>query len=60
MTTKQEKLLRDRIEWQKQKLAAQRMPGNPDYTRNKLLIGRTQGDIGGLEWALKHLKENPE
>jgi len=43
----------ERIAWLKQKLAAQREVGGPEYDSNPLLIGRTQGNIGALEDALR-------
>lgn len=50
-------LLEKRIEWLKQKLDAQRDESSPDYTPNPRLIGRTEGNIGALEWALRELKK---
>lgn len=55
LSVKHEKLLKDRIQWLRQKLAAQRNPNGPDYTPQSLLIGRTEGNIGALEWALREL-----
>jgi hypothetical protein len=43
----------ERIAWLKQKLAAQRTVGGPEFDNNPLLIGRTQGNIGALEDALR-------
>jgi TATA-binding protein-associated factor Taf7 len=57
MTRQQEKLLRDRLDWLKQKLEAQRAPSSQDYTTNPLLIGRTEGNIGAMEWVLRELKK---
>lgn len=57
MTTRQEKIIKDRIDWLKQKLAAQRNPESADCTLNRpLLTGRTEGNIGALEWVLRELK----
>jgi hypothetical protein len=57
MTPAEEKLLTDRIEWLKQKLQSQRAPSSRDYTSNPLFIGRTEGNIGALEWAVRELRK---
>lgn len=57
MTTKQEQLLKDRIDWLRQKLESQRAPSSREYTSNKQFIGRTEGNIGALEWALRELRK---
>lgn len=57
MTQEQEKLLCDRIRWLKDKLAAQRNPASSDYTPQQLLIGRTEGNIGAIEWVLREFRK---
>jgi hypothetical protein len=44
-----EREMDDAVAWLKQKLNMMRDPTNDDYTKNQLLIGRTQGQIGQLE-----------
>jgi len=34
----------------------QRDPTNDDYTSSMLLWGRTQGNIGALEWVLREFE----
>lgn len=48
-----EEKIRARIDWLKQKERAQREVGGPEYTASQLLWGRTQGNIGALEWVLR-------
>ena len=57
MTRSEEKLLVDRIAWLKQKLAMMRDPDNFEYTANRQLWGRCEGNIGGLTWALREMKK---
>jgi hypothetical protein len=56
MSSQEEKMLVERIDWLKQKLAEQR---NPDSTVSgtPLLIGRTEGNIGALEWVLREFRK---
>lgn len=55
MKTQREQI-EDRIKWLKQKLAMQRDPTNADCTLDKpLLTGRTEGNIGSLEWVLREV-----
>ena len=48
----------ERIAWLKQKLQAQATVGGPEYDSSELLRGRTQGNIGALEDALRHYDES--
>lgn len=48
-----ENRVRERIQWLKQKEQEQRRVGGPDFTASNLLRGRTQGEIGALEWLLR-------
>jgi hypothetical protein len=47
-----EKSIRERIAWLREKEQEQRRVGGPE-----LLLGRTQGNIGSLEWVLRQSKE---
>lgn len=53
VTVDLEDRIRRRIDWLKQKEAEQRRVGGPDFTSSDLLRGRTQGEIGALEWLLR-------
>lgn len=55
MTAAQERILMERIDWLKQKLA-QCAVGGPEYTSSRVVVERTKGSIGALEWALRELK----
>lgn len=56
MTTVETEIIKKKLAWQKEKLAMQRDPTNPDCTLNyPLLTGRTEGGIGMLEWVLREL-----
>jgi hypothetical protein len=57
MTRSEERLLTDRIDWLKQKLEAQRNPDSPEYNPRPICVGRTEGNIGALEWALRELRK---
>lgn len=49
-------LVENRIEELKQKEREQRRRDGPEYTRSELLRGRTQGEIGALEWVLERVE----
>jgi len=46
-------LILERILWLKQKAKEQRRVGGPEFTSSDLLRGRTQGEIGALQWLLR-------
>lgn len=55
LTGKETDKLLKRIMWLKDKLREMRRVGGPDYTPNKQLWGRVEGEIGGLQWVLREL-----
>ena len=60
MTTAQEKLLIDRLRWLRDKLNRERKASDPESLKDYLLIGRTEGNIGAIEWCLRELKKVKE
>lgn len=45
-------VMENRVTWLEQKLRSMREVDGPDYTPNKQLQGRIEGEIGGIRWVI--------